>query len=362
MKKQLRIVHLVFSFSTGGMEKGIATLVQATHHEVEHIIVCTTRTGRSEELLPAGTRVISLEKPEGNSLGFLFRLSRVFKALDPDVIHTRNWAGLDGVIAARLAGIKAVVHGEHGWGVIDPDGLNPKRVRIRRILSFLIREYTCVSQQMEHWLRDDVKVRQRVTQIYNGVDDEQYRPGQKKIEKHGLAICIIGRLDPIKDHLTLFKGFAALRNQIPEVQLFVIGDGPERQRLEQAAGEGIVFLGNRRDVPELLRQMDLFVLTSINEGISNTILEAMASGLPVVATRVGGNPELVQDGVNGRLFEVGDWRQLAEILHAYCSSREKREVHGREARKIVKERSSIDRMVGAYLTVWRRVAQRDIRS
>lgn len=168
MKQKFRIVHLVFSFSTGGMEKGIATLVQATHHEVEHIIVCTTQTGRSQELLPAGTRVISMEKPDGNSIGFLFRLSGLLKSLDPDVVHTRNWAGLDGVIAARLAGIRAVVHGEHGWGMADPDGLNRKRVWIRRVLSFLIREYTCVSQQMVSWLKEDIGVRQRVTQIWPG--------------------------------------------------------------------------------------------------------------------------------------------------------------------------------------------------
>jgi sugar transferase (PEP-CTERM/EpsH1 system associated) len=358
MKQKFRIVHLVFSFSTGGMEKGIATLVQATHHEVEHIIVCTTQTGRSEELLPAGTRVISMEKPDGNSIGFLFRLSGLLKSLDPDVVHTRNWAGLDGVIAARLAGIRAVVHGEHGWGMADPDGLNRKRVWIRRVLSFLIREYTCVSQQMVSWLKEDIGVRQRVTQIYNGVDDEEYSPRKSKGDNNGVAICVVGRLDPIKDHLTLFKGFAALRKQIPETQLYVIGDGPERKRLEQASGEGTIFLGNRRDIPDLLRKMDLFVLPSINEGISNTILEAMATGLPVAATKVGGNIELVQDGINGRLFEVGDWEHLSEIMLDYCLNKEKRTAHGKASRRIIQSRFSIDQMVGAYMQVWKRVARK----
>lgn len=357
MGKRLRIVHVVFSFSTGGMEKGIATLVQATHHECEHIIVCTTRTGRSEELLPSGTRVISLGKPDGNSIGFIFRLAKVLKFLDPDVVHTRNWVGLDGVIAARLAGIKRIVHGEHGWGVVDPDGLNRKRVWIRRILSLLICEYTCVSKQMVHWLETDIGVGKKITQIYNGVDFNRYTPEKNKTKNYGICIGIVGRLDPIKDHLTLFKGFEAVRKKIPGSQLYVVGDGPERKTLEQASGKNVVFMGNRRDVPGVLKKMDIFVLTSINEGISNTILEAMAVGLPVVATRVGGNPELVRDGINGYLFEVGDWKGLSKILLDYSCNTEKRKIHGRASRNIIKEKFSINKMVEGYMTVWKRVAQ-----
>ncbi len=138
----------------------------------------------------------------------------------------------------------------------------------------------------------------------------------------------------------------------------MIGDGPERKRLEQASGEGTIFLGNRRDIPDLLRKMDLFVLPSINEGISNTILEAMATGLPVAATKVGGNIELVQDGINGRLFEVGDWEHLSEIMLDYCLNKEKRTAHGKASRRIIQSRFSIDQMVGAYMQVWKRVARK----
>jgi glycosyltransferase involved in cell wall biosynthesis len=211
---------------------------------------------------------------------------------------------------------------------------------------------------MVSWLKEDLGVRQRVTQIYNGVDYEDYRPCKSKGDHNGFAVCVVGRLDPIKDHLTLFKGFAAVRKQIPEGRLYVVGDGPERKRLEQASGEGTIFLGNRRDIPDLLRKMDLFVLPSINEGISNTILEAMATELPVAATKVGGNTELIQDGVNGQLFEVGDWEHLSEILLDYCLNKEKRTAHGKASRRIIQSRFSIDQMVGAYMQVWKRVARK----
>jgi hypothetical protein len=114
-----RIVHLVYSFDTGGMEKGVATLVKSVSPEFEHVILCLTTSGKSESLLPPNRQVIELHKPPGNSPLFLLKLSRVLKNIGPDIIHTRNWSGMDGIIAARMAGIRAVVHGEHGWGMED---------------------------------------------------------------------------------------------------------------------------------------------------------------------------------------------------------------------------------------------------
>ncbi len=356
MEKKIRIAHVLHSFSTGGMEKGIASLVQATSREFEHIIICITSTGRSEELLPVGTQVISLEKSDGNSIGFILKLAKVIKNLKPDVIHTRNWGGLDGVLAARLAGISAIVHGEHGWGVIDTNGLKLKRVFIRRCISVFIKEYTCVSKQMVQWLRNDIQIKKTISQIYNGVDFERYNPLEENSTKNGLVIGIVARLDPIKDHSTLFGAFETVRKKIPNSKLIVIGDGPEREKLEQIAGKGVVFLGNRRDVPELLRTLDVFVLSSLNEGISNTILEAMATAIPVIASNVGGNPELVKDGINGCLFEPGDSEALANILLDYCQDTDKRKTHGMEARRSVMEKFTMDKMIDQYATVWKRIS------
>jgi sugar transferase (PEP-CTERM/EpsH1 system associated) len=358
MAKKIRVVHVLHSFSTGGMEKGIATLVQKTSQQCEHIIVCTTQTGRSAELLPAGTRVVSLEKPHGNSIGFIIKLAKVLKSLDPDVVHTRNWAGLDGVIASRFAGISAIVHGEHGWGVIDPYGIKLKRVLIRRFISIMIQEYTCVSKQMVKWLCNDIHVKKTVTQIYNGVDFQRYCPSNENDTKNGMRFGIVGRLDPIKDHPTLFSAFQIVRKEIPDAELLVIGEGPEREKLEKIAGKGIIFLGNRRDIPELLRTLDVFILSSLNEGISNTILEAMATAIPVVASNVGGNPELVKDGVTGRLFEPGDSKMLANIILEYCQDTDKRKTHGMEARKRVMKQFSMNKMVDQYTGVWKRISRK----
>jgi len=347
---------VLHSFSTGGLEKGIASLVQTTNREFEHIIICITQTGRSEELLPAGTKVISLGKSEGNSILFIIKLAKVLKDLKPDVVHTRNWGGLDGILAARLAGISAIVHGEHGWGVIDPNGLKLKRVLIRQFISFFVKEYTCVSKQMVTWLCNDIRVKKPVTQIYNGVDFERFSPAKGKETESGIVIGVVGRLDPIKDHSTLFKAFQIVRKKMPDVELLVIGDGPEREKLEKIAGKGVAFLGNRRDVPELMKSMDIFVLPSLNEGISNTILEAMAAAVPVIASNVGGNPELVKDGITGRLFEPKDSETLANILLDYCQNTDKRKAHGMEARRTVMGKFTMGNMSDQYATVWKRIS------
>jgi glycosyltransferase involved in cell wall biosynthesis len=136
----------------------------------------------------------------------------------------------------------------------------------------------------------------------------------------------------------------------------VVGDGPERKHLEPKAGRGVRFLGNRFDVPELLRVMDIFVLPSINEGISNTILEAMASGLPVLASDTGGNSELVDHGRTGMLFPVRDSETLEAGIIKYLEDGGLRREHGRNARGKVIRMFEVDRMVKAYERVYRRVA------
>jgi len=203
-----------------------------------------------------------------------------------------------------------------------------------------------------------------VTQIYNGVDTELFRPdgGREALRRElglsesSLLIGIVARLDPIKDHPTLLRAFAEIANKHPDAHLAVVGDGTARPSLERPGLQRVHFLGGRADIPDLLRGLDLFVLTSLNEGISNTILEAMSSGLPVVASRVGGNPELVRDGIDGTLFPAGDAAALAACLDNYLVNGEMRREHGRHARSGVVERFSVAQMVSQYEAVWRRVA------
>jgi len=312
-------------------------------------------------------QIYELNKPPGNSLYHLFKLARVLKSLKPVIVHTRNWGGIDGIIAARLAGIKSVIQGEHGWDMNDPNGMNPRRIRVRKFISRWVKEFTCVSMDMERWLNNNVKVRRRVTQIYNGVDTKVYFPSngnpelkqEFRIPEDTFVIGTVGRLDPIKDHPTLFQAFEKIKETKQSVRLLVVGDGPERSILEEIAPEGVHFLGKRTDIPEILRSLDLFVLCSKNEGISNTILEAMATGLPVVATLVGGNPELVKNGESGTLVQPNDPDSIASAISNYMQNIDLKISHRKNGRSRVEKFFSIEKMVKNYETVYRRAADPD---
>jgi glycosyltransferase involved in cell wall biosynthesis len=217
---------------------------------------------------------------------------------------------------------------------------------------------------MDPWLREQVKVRRPVTQIYNGIDTERFAPHgpvaslrqELGLRSSTLVIAAVGRLDPIKDHAGLIQTFAQVRQAYPDCALVIVGDGPEHERLAAMQAPGVFLLGARYDIPEILRAVDVFALASINEGISNTILEAMATGLPVVSTNVGGTPELITHGDNGFLAKPGCIEELASHLLAYLQDPGLRKEHGLQNRKVTNERFSIQAMVQGYEQVWRRVA------
>ena len=175
-------------------------------------------------------------------------------------------------------------------------------------------------------------------------DIERFRPGVRQTGRSRLGvgdgetvIGTVGRLDPIKDQATLVAAFSRLVARHDSLRLLLVGDGPCRRSLEEQVArleldDRVTFLGRRDDVSELLRAMDVFVLPSLAEGASNTILEAMATGVPVVATRVGGNPELIEEGETGFLVPRRDVTGLSAAIERYVANRPLTEQHGTAAR------------------------------
>lgn len=359
------ITHVIYSLATGGLENGVVNLVNAGGPEFRHAIVCLSSAGSMRDRLKAGVEVISLGKRRGHDLGAVRRLVGVLRRMRPAIVHSRNWAAFDGVPAARLAGVPVVVHGEHGRDVADPHGRNLRRKLARRILSPLVTRFVTVSRDLERWLVEDVRIPARkVLSIHNGVDLARFGERRPRVARETLklpsdavVVGTVGRLDPVKDQAGLIRSFATVLAEHPEAYLIIAGDGPCREDLTRLAvdlgvGRRVRLLGDCPDVPLVLSAMDLFVLPSIAEGMSNTVLEAMAAGLPVIATGVGGNPELVEEGTTGRLVPPQQAAALTAAMAAYLDDPNLRTLHGKASRQRATEHFALTRMCDAYTSLY----------
>jgi len=363
----------------GGLENGVVNLInRLPPAEFEHAVVSVTdSTDFRNRIERDDVQVFELGKKPGIDWMLYFRMWRTFRSLRPNIVHTRNLATIEALVPAWLAGVSRRVHSEHGREMADIDGDNAKFNRVRRFFSWFAHRYVTVSQDLERWIIDDIGISSgKCTQIYNGVDTKKFFPGRVAapsdtpwagLDEHQppFVIGAIGRLAAIKDQALLIRAFAALRSEEEERgrQLFlaIIGDGPAESELRRLVAdlsiEPYVWMpGSRNDCDKLLRCFDLFVLPSLNEGISNTILEAMSSGLPVVATAVGGNPELVSAGVTGELFEPGNEESLIVTIRSYLSHADKLPQHGAAARATVERRFSLEVMVARYGDLYRSLA------
>ena len=320
------------------MENGLVNLI-AGLQDYRHAVVCVEDySAFRQRITRADVEVIALHRSRIGAAGVRREMYRLCRRLRPALVHSRNLSGLDALLPAWMAGVRRSVHSEHGWDVDNLDGKQWRPALLRRLHSPLVDRYVTVSKDLEGFLIRRIGIRQaRITQIYNGVDTQRFAPlaqgGDDALPEFlrgpGLVrFGSVGRLQPVKDQASLLRATAQVLQRRPELRqsarLMLIGDGPllaTLRELVQALGlADIAWLpGSSENVPQLLRTLHLFVLPSLNEGISNTILEAMASGVPVLASRVGGNVELVDDGITGSLFQAGDVPALAAQLERYLT-------------------------------------------
>ena len=362
------VTHVIHRLDYGGLENGVVNLINHMPAErYRHAIICLAGYGPEfcKRLRSGDVRVHSLNKRPGKNPSAYWRMWRLLRSLQPAIVHSRNLGTVDMQWIAAVAGVRHRVHGEHGWDASDPSGLRRRSLLIRRACRPVIQRYVPMSRDLARWLEEDVRVDpSRVRQIYNGVDTETFRPSADESpgsRREALTIGIVGRLDPVKNHASLLRAFRSILEREPQLvrdlRLMIVGDGPLRAELESMSkslelGDRVWFAGARDDTPAQYRAMDVFALPSLNEGISNTILEAMATGLPVVAARVGGNPEIVEDGVSGLLYEQGATDGLPSAILRYVKDPVLRQTHGAAARRRVMQNFSLEAMVQRYLDLY----------
>ncbi len=360
-------MHVVDSFGTGGAEEGIRKLLSGLDPAAFEQTVCTVASSPPAEAKSEATtraRVISLGRSGGGRQVLVGRLKRVFDRERPQLVHSRNWGAIEAIVAARMAGVHTVVHSEHGLESSTYLHQPWRRNVIRRLCFAWADRVFAVSHALRAYYARQLWIAEnRMGVIANGVDTERFRPhgdvryaARQKLNvgPNTLVIGTVGRLDPIKDHRTLFQAVDLLLTSGVPVQLVVVGDGAEREALEadirarNLLAARTVFVGETSDIVSQLNSFDVFVLPSLAEGMSNALLEAMSTGVPCVATRVGGNPELVEEGTSGLLFEPGDARTLATQLKSLALNPQCRHNLGGNARRRVEDRFSLRRMLSNY--------------
>jgi sugar transferase (PEP-CTERM/EpsH1 system associated) len=369
------IAHVVHRFDIGGLENGVVNLLNRLPPErFRHAVISLTDVTRfGKRVLRDDIEFIELRKSPGHGIKVFPRLVRTFRRLRPAIVHTRNLAALEASAPAWLAGVPIRIHGEHGRDMGDLDGSNRTYRHVRRLYRPFVTHYVALSRDLQRYLREAIGVPDnRVSAIVNGVDTNVFAPSAERSRPDGfpfaganLCICgTVGRLQPVKNQVALARAFVRALQIEPSMRarlrLAIVGDGPLRNEivgiLTAANVLDLAWLpGARDDIAQILRSFDVFALPSLAEGISNTILEAMASGLPVVATDVGGNGELIDVTRTGVLVEAGDDEALAQALLAYASDREHARAAGSAGRARAERLYGLDTMVARYAALYERL-------
>ncbi|MDP2902560.1 MAG: TIGR03088 family PEP-CTERM/XrtA system glycosyltransferase [Methylovulum sp.] len=357
------VLHLVYRFDIGGLETVLVNLINTLPTDkFRHVIVALTDSNPQmvASIKADNVEVIELHKQPGNDPKIHYRLWQLFRQYRPQIVHSYNLATLEYQLVAFLSGVPLRIHAEHGRDIYDLDGSNKKYQILRRLVNPAIHYWVPVSEELAQWLVNTVKIpASKVNRIYNGIDLTHYQP----IERNHAVFTVgtVGRTVAVKNQLCLVKAVEQLLVRNPQLrlklQLLIVGDGellPQLQTYvhEHQLQDCVHLLGARTDVADILKDFDVFVLPSLAEGIALTLLEAMASGLPVIATKVGGNPEIIDSGINGQLVPVRNEQALADGIANYLDNAQLRQQHGAAARSKVEQAFSLQAMARNYLNLY----------
>jgi L-malate glycosyltransferase len=361
------VCQLVHGLPIGGAEILISRIVQRLSPRYEFVVACLDEVGELGEMLAAeGIRVVHLGRRPGFDWRCVQNLSRHCREASVQLIHAHQCTPFAYALATRIIGRRPpILLTEHGR--FYPDHPSLKRKCFHCLLTGANDRFVAVGRSVRQALVDNEGLPSaRLEVVYNGVNMESSPSdpcsrasvrAEFGVSDRECLVLQVARLDAIKDHRTALRALALATQCEPHMRLFIVGDGPERATIQQeivnhSLSDRVAMLGPRRDVPRLLAAADVFLLTSVSEGIPVTILEAMAAGVPVVATNVGGVPELLNDGVTGLLAPAGDAASLADALLRLAGDPVLRGQFAERARRHAESEFSESRMIQRYDSIF----------
>lgn len=369
-----RVAFVLHSMHVAGAEVLVTEIIRRLRHRIDAVVLCLDGVGAlGESLRTEGTPVLALDRTPGLDWRLVTRLSNALDEQAIEVVHAHQYTPFfySALSKVRLHRPLHLIFTEHGRHF--PDVVSSKRRLVNRlVLSRLANEITGVCGFSIRSLADKDGFGHRPLKVVpNGIDLTKYSLAVDReaaccaagIDPERRHVACIARFHPVKDHATLVAAFATVAAARPDTDLLLAGDGTLRTALEaQVESLGlrgrVQFLGVRSDVPALLRASEVFALTSLSEAASITVLEAMACARPAVITAVGGNPDLIRDGVDGRLVPRGDRTALAEALIALLSDPEKAAAMGRSGRARVESSFRLEDTIATYASMYEAGAAR----
>jgi L-malate glycosyltransferase len=359
------VLQVVLSLNPGGTERLVLELVERLAGESRQAVCCLDEAGAWGEALESdGTPVRSLRRQPGFHPWLAKRLAAAARDVRADVLHCHQYSPfVYGALARFLRPGLRVVFTEHGRLSDAPP--SRKRRLLNPVIAHAASKIASVSHDLKRHMVAEGLPEDRIEVVHNGIElgpepaSHAAADLRRRLDLPGDALIVgtVARLDPVKHLQTLVEAAAQLANRGRQVHVLVIGDGPERDRLERETRtrrleHAVHFLGHRDDARTWLPGLDVYVNSSVSEGISLTILEAMAAGLPTVATAVGGTPEIVTGEV-GLLVPARDPSAVASALEVLADQPSVRATLGRAARARVAEHFTIETMTARYLRMYR---------
>lgn len=383
------VVHLLYRLDFGGLETVLVECVNRMRADrYRHAIVCiTSHTRFADKISRAGVELFALDKAPGLGLGTHAKFWKLLRQLRPTILHTYNLSAIEYAVTAAAAGVPVRIHAEHGRDLSDPTGSNRKHNVLRKLVAPFIDCFVPVSRDLRQWLGTVIGIPDaRNLLINNGVDTTLFAPGDSYADIAGtqlsghpsgqapdrpFVIGTVGRVQDIKNHkglvITFERVCALLPEQANRLKLVIAGDGPlmpalKAQVAASPVSSRIELLGARADIAAVMQGFSVFCLPSFAEGTPITLLEAMACGLPVVASAVGGIPDVVDDGHTGVLVAPTDHDAMASALAAYVGDPARAARHGMAGRSVAETHYSIDAMLMHYTALYDALCARKVRT
>jgi len=358
---KIKVIHLVEDLMRGGLENVIAEIVSGLDKEKYNFEVwCIARAGAvADELQSRGFTVETLGILSYHNPFNILRLISLLRKTKPDIVHTHGYfSSVIGRLSAKIAGVPVIIN--HLHTVFNLSSL--RNVIVDKTLNLFTDRIICVSKKVEEsFMAAGYGFKKKSIVIYNGIDGRKFMP---RISGHQTKSLIsVASLYPHKGQTYLLKALKIVSEECPEVSLEIVGDGPLRKELEDECSSlgissKVKFLGERNDVAFLLSRAGIFILTSLREGFSLSLIEALACGLPVIATNIGGVPEIVKDQENGLLVSSQDSRALAIAIKSLLKDEPRMREMGLKGREIFEKFFTLEIMLKRFDELYKELFRR----